>query len=301
MFYRLLLALVFLLPCSAAFAYDGNDESEEEFVDDEVDGITEFKNKFLIRFLCNYNFVSFWSSENHQRTLLSNRPVDVGLGFGYKDFYWDFLYALPFTTGTASKSVAFEIGFDFFPGNWWIEGEYRRYSGFNMNDTLTTYVDFRESDAYVSALWMATAEGKFSPRVAYFLDRKQNESAGSAIVGGRIQNTRAVDHSETLDYYEDVRNFRSVWLDGGYSYTWIYDNDMFLNLWGVAGLAVFKWDDAGDVSFMPDVVAKVAWGHIGETWSWNCVMEAEYLPMVFDDHSEQKWISAFKILVVRRF
>lgn len=68
------------------------------------DGIVEFRRKFLIRFLCNYNFVSFWSSEFDGGALKSNRPVDVGLGLGYGDFYWDFIYALPFTSNTRVRN-----------------------------------------------------------------------------------------------------------------------------------------------------------------------------------------------------
>lgn len=294
MFWRLLFALFIALSCSAVFG-------AEEDADSSESGITKFEKGFLVRFLCNYNFVSFWSSENHQRTMLSNRPVDVGLGFGYRDFYWDFLYALGFTAAKKSRSLAFETGFDFFPGNWWIKLKYRRYSGFVLNDTNSTFLDFWERDEYLSALWMATAEGKFSPMVAYFLDRKQTESAGSLIVGGRVQGTRAIDHSKTLDYYEEKRNIYSGWINGGYSYTWVYPHDMFLNVWGVGGLALGREQSSGDFLLLPDIVGKAAYGHIGETWSWNMVMEAEYLPVVFEDHSEQKWIFAFKILVVRRF
>lgn len=111
MFSRFTFALVLLLSYSCILAMD----NPKMQADDQTDGITEFKRKFPLRFLCNYNFVSLWSSEFHEGSLSSNRPVDVGLGFGYKDLYLDLMYSLPFTTSNGrSKSLAFETGLDFF-------------------------------------------------------------------------------------------------------------------------------------------------------------------------------------------
>ncbi|MCQ2096896.1 MAG: DUF4421 domain-containing protein [Fibrobacter sp.] len=295
MFFRFSAALIFALSIGASLSFGA---------------IAEFEKKFPLRFLCNYNFVSFWSSEFNKGAMNSNRPVDVGLGFGYRDLYFDFIYSLPFTTGhDRSKSVAFETGLDFFPGNWWLQTKYRRYSGFtaggkideNGDKSEDIFVDLWQRDMYLSALWMATADEYFTPRAAYFLDLKQETSAGSWIVGGRFQSVMAKDHSGYLPFYSHSRETYSTWVDLGYTYSWVYDNGMFINLWGVAGIAIGSDEDASEALLLPEVIAKMAWGSIGETWSWNMVMEMEYMPEVFDHHWEQKLVAAFKILVVRRF
>lgn len=267
------------------------------------DGIVEFRRKFLIRFLCNYNFVSFWSSEFDGGALKSNRPVDVGLGLGYGDFYWDFIYALPFTSNNkSSKSISFETGFDFFPGNWWVKGVYRSYSGFSTDvGDSSLYVDLWERDVYVSALWLGTSNGEFSPRAAFFLDRRQRHSAGSLILGGRIQGTKTKDKDEFFPYYQEPKEIFSSWVDMGYTYTWVFDNKVFLNLWGVAGVAVGGDTEEDDYMLLPEIIAKFAFGYIGEIWSWNNVLETEYMPVIFDSHWEQKLVCAYKILIVRRF
>lgn len=288
--FRRLFIVVLMLLCTAAFA-EGD--------------ITGFERKFPLRVLCNYNFVSFWSSEYREGAFNSNRPVDLGLGFGYGDLYWDLVFALPFTVSKGhSKSLTFETGFDFFPGNWWVKGKYRRYSGFSADSSdgsESIFIDLWERDAYVQALWLGTANGKFTPRAAYFLDRRQEHSAGSLILGGRLQSTKMRDRDSVLAFYSEERQIFSSWVDMGYSYTWVYGNDMFLNLWGVAGIAVSDEEESSDFTLLPEVIAKGAWGYIGDIWSWNMVMETEYMPVIFNDHWEQKVVCAFKILVVRRF
>lgn len=294
---RVVFALLLALSCSVSFA------AEPEVDDSDKEAISEFRRHFPLRFLCNYNFVSLWTSEFREAALVSNRPVDVGLGFGYKDFYLDLELALPFTTSKGrSKSLAFETGLDFFPANWWVKGKYRRYSGFSTeNDSNSVFVDLWQRDAFISALWLGTSNGKFTPRAAYFLDRKQKYSAGSIVVGGRIQHSEAIDRDTVLAYYQVHRRILGAWADMGYTYTWVYRNNMFLNLWGLAGIAVDSESESKDFFLLPEIEFKMAYGYIADTWSWNMVMEAGYSPMVFEDHWEQKMVCAYKILVVRRF
>ena len=41
-------------------------------------GVSTFRERFSLRFLCNYNFISIWNSELDGGSLISNRPVDLG-------------------------------------------------------------------------------------------------------------------------------------------------------------------------------------------------------------------------------
>ena len=276
-------------------------------------GVSTFRERFSLRFLCNYNFVSIWNSEFKDGALISNRPVDLGLGFGYDslftlfgsswDFSWDFKVALPFTTSKGlSSTQSFETGLNFFPRNWWLEGKFRSYSGFSTNDEENAeFVDLWILDMYLSALWMATAHAKFSPRSAYFLDRRQAESAGSMILGGRIQRNIAEDKDSVLAYYDNRRDLKTLWLDMGYTYSWIYDNGMFLNVWGVAGIACGRERADDGYAVLPESDLRMAIGYLGKKWSWNTVLKAGYSAISYSEHWEQKFVSSFEILVVRRF
>lgn len=278
-------------------------------------GISTFRERFSLRFLCNYNFVSIWNSEFKDGALISNRPIDLGIGFGYDslftlfgsswDFSWDFKFALPFTTSAGeSGTQSFETGLNFFPRNWWLEAKLRSYSGFTTNiedRDDAKFVDLWILDMYFSSLWMATAKGKFSPRSAYFLDRRQAQSAGSMILGGRIQRNIAEDRDSVLAYYDNRRDLTTLWLDMGYTYSWVYRNGMFLNLWGVIGLAYGRERVDDGYAVLPESDLRMAIGYLGEKWSWNTVLKAGYSAISYSERWEQKFVSSFEILVVRRF
>ena len=52
---------------------------------------------------------------------------------------------------------------------------------------------------------------------------------------------------------------------------------------------------------LPEIDGKFAFGYIGEKWSWNIVLKADYSMMFYDKYREEKFVAAFDILVVRRF
>ena len=236
-----LFALVF-----AGFAFAESQDSDEP-------SVSKFRERFSLRFLCDYNFVAIWNSAYNNSMLNSNRPVDVGIGFGYDSLFttfgisWDvsadFKYSLPFTTSKEkSDTQAFETGLDFFPGNWWLAAKLRFYSGFTTEverdgEKEQEFIDLWFADMYFSMLWMATAKEIFAPRSAYFLDRRQKKSAGSLIIGGRLQRNIAEDNDGVLDYKNDKRDITSIWGDIGYTYTFVFSNGYFWNLWGVVGIA----------------------------------------------------------------
>jgi hypothetical protein len=186
-----------LLACSLFSA-----PASAEPQDTDEPAVSKFRERISLRFLCDYNFMMIKNTAYGDEPLSSNRPVDVGVGFGYDslftlfgtpwDISFDFKYGLPFTTSNGhSDSKTFETGLDLFPGDWWLTAKVRYYSGFSQNledSDDDSFIDLTVFDMYFSVLWMATANGRFAPRSAYFLDRRQKSSAGSMVIGGRLQH-----------------------------------------------------------------------------------------------------------------
>jgi hypothetical protein len=299
--------LIFLL--FAAFA------TPIEADESETPAVSRFRERFSLRILCDYNFMMIKNSQFDDEPLISNRPVDVGLGFGYDslftlfgvswDFSWDFKYSLPFTTNNEHpKSKAFSTGLDLFPENWWLAASLNYYNGFTQDlndDKKDISIDLTILDIYISALYMLTSNGDFSPRSAYFLDRRQRKSAGSMIAGGRLQMNSVEDNDSVMNYDDDKRQLNSIWVDIGYTYSWIFDNGLFCNLWGVTGIAYGRESAKDDNVLLPEFDGKFAFGYIGEKWAWNIVLLMDYAPILYSDIKEEKITAAFKILTVRRF
>lgn len=299
-----------LLACSV-FSAPASAEPQEP----DEPAVSKFRERISLRFLCDYNFMMVKNSAIGDEPLVSNRPVDVGIGFGYDslftlfgtswDISFDFKYGLPFTTSNGhSDSKTFETGLDLFPGDWWLTAKVRYYSGFSQNledSDDDIFIDLTVFDMYFSMLWMATAGGRFAPRSAYFLDRRQKSSAGSMVIGGRLQHNYAEDNDGVLGYEDNKRDITSFWGDMGYTYTFVYGNGYFWNLWGVVGVAYGReYADDGNL-LLPEADMKTALGYIGEKWSWNVVLKCGYSLIAFGEHLEEKFVSAFEILVVRRF
>lgn len=279
--------------------------------------ISTFRSRLSLRFLTNYNFVSIQNSAYGDQPLESNRPLNLGIGFGYDSLFtlfdksWDlsleFRYNLPFTTSDGhTNSHAFESGLNFFPGDWWISGNLRYYSGFSTKikdeprDRIK-FVDMSVTDMYISALWMASANGKFSPRSAYFLERRQKHSAGSIVVGGRLQRNIAEDNDGILLYENNRRDITTTWVDMGYTYSFIFKRGYFLNLWGVLGLAYGRIVAEDDNVLLPEFETRSAFGYLGEKWSWNIVLKSGYSIVLYGDYNERKYVGAIETLGVRRF
>lgn len=276
--------------------------------------VKKFENLFSVRFLVNYNYIAFQTSEYDHGTLKSNRPIDIGLGLGLSDFTFDVNYSLPFTADKGRRrSAGFDTGLDFFPGNLWMQLRYRRYSGLSTSvddeddgddgdstGTVFQNADFRQRDMYLSVLWVKAGKEHFSVRAPYFLDRIQLVSAGSPIFGGKLQSTSAEDRAHAIEYYSKTRDTYSIWAYGGYSYTWVFTHNLFVNAWGQGGLALSAFGN-GSVGFFPDFNGKLALGQWHQSWSWNAVMHVDYMPAIFGDHTEQRLDAGFDILVVRRF
>lgn len=284
--------------------------------EDASANIQKFEEKFSLRFLCDYTLWSVWNTAYGNEPLVSNSPVSLGLGFAYDDLFtlfgvswdiaWDFKMSLLLASGEEkSKIDAFETGLDLFPGKWWIEVWLSYYAGFSVKtekdgEIVHQFSELNYFEMYVSALWMLTSKEKFSPRSAYFLDRRQNHSAGSWFFGGRLQGSEVEDPDSLLAFYEGKRTLASIWGNVGYTYTWVFENGFFGNIWFDVGL-IYGLSEEDKYSVLPQPNFKTAWGYVGQKWSWNVVVEAEYNAFSYKSYWEQNLIVKCGLLVVRRF
>lgn len=275
--------------------------------------VERFDKPYSLRLLINYNYMSLWNSNDDRHTLRSMRPVDVGIGAGFKDFSFDFKYSMGFTSGDNNFATScFDTGLDFFPKDLWLHLKFRGYQGFSYSedkdekedDVLVdddgVKLDFRQRDIFASVIWVTAGREQFSVRAPFFLDRIQSKSAGSLLFGGKFQVSISRDHDKVIDFYSSRRDVYSAWVQSGYSYTWVFDNNLFVNIWGLVSLAFGATNDKS-FGFIPDVNGKFAFGRWHNLWSWNMVLQMDYSPAIFREYVEHHLLGSFEILVVRRF
>ena len=59
--------------------------------------------KISLRFSTLFNFINFSAKDSYFKNCNLNQPIDIGIGGGFGDFFWDFTYALPFSIDDKSS------------------------------------------------------------------------------------------------------------------------------------------------------------------------------------------------------
>lgn len=264
---------------------------------------TYFEKKWSIRGLVDYNYFS-QSTEGYDKTMRSNRPVEIGLGLGYKDFVLDVRYALPFTASKSNSSAAnFDFASSFFPKSLWIDTWLNICSGFNAGgqdttDITDTIVSLDLTLVNYGAKVLYITNPLHTPRAPYFLDRRQKTSGYSFMVGGSIQRTR-------LRSRDSIPNFKDRTVDyigpvEGVSYTYLFANSLyFVNVTGLLGEYLSYQEQKDKFGYAQNASIKAAYGYIGDNWAWNITLG--YEATIGFINQETQTHGFFKILGIRRF
>lgn len=222
--------------------------------------VSNFDNLFTLKFSLNNSFANY-AQEKFGYEFYSNRPADIGVGFGYKDFSLGFSINIPqMYDEDYSKSKSFDVnGNYFFKDSAVFNGYIKKYNGFyndyahNIDAKILT---FGFSGEYIF-------NKNHSPRSAYNLDRRQSVSNGSFLIGGGVFFT-SIDLDDGVPISSKELHFGPNF---GYSYTWVIKNNFFINAAIVMGINGIK--DNEDFSFGMHYLPKIAMGYHGETWSAN--------------------------------
>lgn len=259
--------------------------------------------KISLRFSTLFNFINFSAKDSYFKNCNLNQPIDIGIGGGIGDFFWDFTYALPFSIDDkSSPSEVFELKTNFYPRGLWLHGMVGFYNRF-VFPKEEEYVETKLQifEARISGLYFLENE-RFSWRAAYELDRIQKETAGSWLVGGEFRLLGLHSKDSMAPYYAKRRMIPMLAPKGGYSHTFIFSNDWFLNL-TLLGEIGFGIDLLSDKFVLaPEAIPKLAFGKNAKSWSWNMIIQCDYTLLL---HNTKHWDSiydaSFVVLFVRRF
>lgn len=247
--------------------------------------------KFSLRFSTLFNFINFSAKDSYFDNCQLNQPIDIGIGGGFGDFFWDFTYALPFSIDDkSSPSEVFELNANFYPRGLWFHGMVGVYNRFVFS-VEKEYVEtkFQIFETRLSGIYSFENE-HFSWRAAYELDRIQKESAGSWLAGGEFRLLGLHSKDQMAHFYANRRIIPMLAPIGGYSHTFIFSNDWFLNLTllGEIGFGIDLLSDK--FVLVPESIPKLAFGKNGKFWAWNMVIQCDYTLL---GHSIKHWDSIY--------
>jgi hypothetical protein len=239
--------------------------------------VSEFGNLFSLKFSANFNVLIYQEKINSD--FISNRPMDIGIGFCYKDFSVGFTVNIPFIYDEdKKKSESFDVNINYFFRDVAIfNGFIKDYKGFH--DAFNN----RESDMEIFSVGFSgnyIFNRDHSLRSVYNLDRKQLSSNGSFLIGGGIFYS-SVNFNDTVSIIYKELHFGP---NAGYSYTWVLKRDFFINIVGIVGINGIKNDE--NFSFGMQCLPKISIGYHGKTWSMNIFSNASVLLSNIRRHNE---------------
>jgi len=225
------------------------------------DNIQYFDENFAISANLNYNYGVF----NQENIVYStNRILNVGLGFRYKYFSAAISFPIPFNVA----SFDFEINpyFDKIYYHAYIKYYKDFYTG---NTKEKSGLDVFSSA--ITATYVLNHENHSLSSVIS-LDKRQTVSNGSLLFafGTFFSSIYSTDTDEAMNDYNKKRQNLAYFGPGiGYSYTWVLENDVFVNLSAVIFTNMGVNTNTKELSFIPQLEPQFVFGQHKKTWSFN--------------------------------
>lgn len=231
--------------------------------------VLEFDNTFTLKFSLKYNFMQFSQEGSPNDKILTNRPLDFGIGFAYKDFSLGFSVNIPFLYNqNILKTYSLDFGFTYFLENiMYFDGFFKYYDGFHAKKYAVNEeeIDMRLISAGFSGEYIFNREHLL--RSVYNLDKKQLKSNGSFLAGGGIFYTSASSEDIAITEYSKQNAIVYFGPDFGYSFIWIMKENYFLNILTVFGINATTSDEKMYFGFQ--ILPKFSFGYHGKSWSLN--------------------------------
>jgi hypothetical protein len=204
-----------------------------------------------------------------------NRPVDIGLGLSYKD--WGFSLSMPFPFFFEENKSPQTIDGAFSYCNDFIYGQFsfKIYKGFHIADAEEIPLELSISTATLQGMYILNKE--HSLRSIVNLDRLQNISNGSFLFGGAVAFTSI--QSDDIPAYNEESRYAHIGPAAAYSYTFIFKNHLFINLFLNAGVDLCINRDSRNVSVTPRINPKIAIGKHNSSWSFKFELVVDYFSL----------------------
>jgi hypothetical protein len=252
---RRVIVLLCLLNAGLLFADDSVDE----------DTVISFPQKWALSLSGKYTMGIFQQQSAFYTT---DNPWNIGLGFRYKNLAAHAFIPLSFQGGS------FDAAVNFYLEKVYIETFIKRYQKFYHGDEETAGQEDVGLDIMSSGImsgWIYNHKNH-SLRSVYTLSERQTASSGSFLYGFGVFYTSMFSQNEAIPRYNERQHIVYFGPTGGYSYTWIFKHDIFLNVMINIGATLGIEVNDSKILFIPQINPKITVGHHNTSWSVNAIM-----------------------------
>lgn len=230
------------------------------------ENIVTFDNKFALSLTNKYNFIEYFQGMDNG--FYSYDIIDAGLGISYKNTFFNFNFTLPLVyIIDEDMTFTFDSGIKYCGNKYFFECNLEYYNNFyhkgkSINMGIFSVGLFAE---YVFN------NKNHSLGSVYALNSYQLRSSGSFLLGIDVlfSNMRSNDNDTKID----KNNLIIFGPNIGYSYTFIFDHSLFLNVMFIIAPNIGINYDDGSFCFSPQMRPKLTLGHHEKSWSINVVFE----------------------------
>jgi hypothetical protein len=227
------------------------------------DYITLFDEDFTVSLFTNYNMCSF--SDSNASKYETDKPFDIGFGFRYKKFSAQVSIPLSFDEQFNIWSYDFEV--DSYFNSVYYEAYFKSYPDLYIKDSNKSGGLSIHSSGLMATFLQNNENHSLSSVIK--LDKKQNKSSGSLLYGFGIFHSSLYSTDQTLERFRNKQHLLYLGPSIGYSYTWVFKNDIFLNLSLVYFSNIGLNINTNNCLFIPQLEPKIVIGYHNETWSIN--------------------------------
>lgn len=238
--------------------------------------IADYEQKLILSVFTAKEFLNITVEDKNQDVVYNpNNPVELGLGFSWKNSVLSFAYGYGFDfmrDKKLGKTKSFDLQFHHYNRRFVLDFFLQRYKGFYMEDEkneneylLAPDLDLRQYGIHGQYIFN---HKKFSYKAAYVHNEKQLRSAGSFLLGGGIYFSRI--RSDSSFVYKKFDNFQ-FGVSAGYTYTWVINKHWFMNGAITAGINFgsesFSKFGKQKLEIYPTVFPRISVGYDHDTWS----------------------------------
>jgi hypothetical protein len=242
------------------------------------ENISLFNDKFALNFSGIYTISGFSQDKMWYN---ADKPWALGLGIRIKNI----------SLGLSFPIYSFDINpfysFDFQTNSYYDAVYYkafcRRYQGFTYGEEPEKIkIDLTLFSAGISAGWIQNNKNH-SLSAIYDLDKMQITSSGSFLYGFGVTYTSIYCEDSTIENYAERQHFIYFGPAAGYSYTWIFPQNIFLNMNLVIGLNAGNNINENKWLIVPQLMPNISVGHHDKAWSINFAGSCDYTNIIWDN------------------